>query len=364
MAASSHSPSPSSSSSSSSSPSSSGSDGPQRAVRVAAPGAVPELSEVPVREPGPGAVRITVEACGVCHSDLLIAGGALPGTTFPVTPGHEIAGRIDALGEGVEGWKVGDRVAVGWYGGSCGHCEACRSGDGIHCPELQVPGAAYPGGYADSVIAPAMALAAIPDELSAAEAAPLACAGITVFNALRRSGARAGDTVAVLGLGGLGHLGVQFARAMGFRTVAIARGAEKEPLAHQLGAEHYIDSTVGDVALALRALGGAKVVLSTVTNADAVSAAVDGLGRRGELIVVGVSTDGISVSPLQLITGDRRVYGHSSGTAVDTEDTLRFAALSGVRAWIEEVPLEEAAAAVDKMTSGRARFRMVLTTGR
>ncbi|MFE7524388.1 alcohol dehydrogenase catalytic domain-containing protein [Kitasatospora sp. NPDC057542] len=339
-------------------------DGLQRAVRIAAPGAAPELSEVPVREPGPEAVRIAVEACGVCHSDLLIASGALPGTTFPVTPGHEIAGRIDALGEGVEGWKVGDRVAVGWYGGSCGRCDACRSGDGIHCPQLQVPGAAYPGGYADSVVVPAMALAAIPGELTAAEAAPLACAGITVFNALRRSDARPGDTVAVLGLGGLGHLGVQFARAMGLRTVAIARGAEKEPLAHELGAEHYIDSTAGDVAQALRSLGGAKVVLATVTNADAMSATVDGLGRRGELVIVGVSPDRLAISPLQLISGDRKVYGHSSGTAVDIEDTLRFAARTGVRAWIEQVPLEETAAAVARMAGGRARFRMVVTTGR
>nr|WP_316521578.1 alcohol dehydrogenase catalytic domain-containing protein [Kitasatospora sp. K002] len=336
----------------------------QRAVRVAAPGSALELSEVPVREPGRGAVRIAVEACGVCHSDLLIAGGALPGTSFPVTPGHEIAGRIEALGEGVEGRQVGDRVAVGWYGGSCGRCEDCRAGDAIHCARLQVPGAAYPGGYADSVVVPAMALAAIPDGLSAAEAAPLACAGITVFNGLRRSAAEAGDTVAVLGLGGLGHLGVQFARAMGFRTVAIARGAAKEPLARELGAEHYIDSTAVDVAQALQGLGGAKVVLATAANADAMSATVDGLGRRGELVILGASTDRLAISPLQLIAGGRRVYGHASGVALDTEDTLRFAARTGVRAWIEEVPLTEAAAAVDRMASGRARFRMVLTTGR
>ncbi|MFE4514795.1 alcohol dehydrogenase catalytic domain-containing protein [Kitasatospora sp. NPDC056783] len=342
----------------------SSSDHVQRAARVAAPGSALELSEVPVREPGPGEVRIAVEACGVCHSDLLIAGGALPGTTFPVTPGHEIAGRVEVLGEGVEGWKVGDRVAVGWYGGSCGRCEACRSGDGIHCPELRVPGAAYPGGYADSVVVPAMAPAAIPEGLGAAEAAPLACAGVTVFNALRHCAARPGDTVAVLGLGGLGHLGVQFARAMGFRTVAIARGAEKEPLAHELGAEHYVDSTAGDVARALQGLGGAKVVLATAANADAMSATVDGLGRRGELVIVGASADPLAISPLQLIGGGRRVYGHASGTAVDTEDTLRFAALTGVRAWIEEVPLEQAAAAVARMAGGRARFRMVLTTGR
>jgi alcohol dehydrogenase len=335
-----------------------------RAIQVAAPDAPPELVEVPVRRPGPGAVRVAVEACGVCHSDLLIAAGLLPGSTFPITPGHEIAGRIDALGDGVTGWQVGDRVAVGWYGGSCGHCDACREGDGILCAQLQIPGAAYPGGYADSVIVPAMALAAVPDELTAAEAAPLACAGVTVFNALRHTAARPGDTVAVLGLGGLGHLGVQFAHAMGFRTVAIARGQEKGPLAHELGADHYIDSTAGDVAEALQALGGAKVVLATITNADAMSATIDGLGRRGELVMVGVSPDQLTVSPLQLLTSDRTLHSHSSGTAVDTQDTLRFAALSGVRAWIEEVPLEEAGAAVAKMAGGQARFRMVVTTGR
>ncbi|MCC9311461.1 alcohol dehydrogenase catalytic domain-containing protein [Kitasatospora sp. RB6PN24] len=340
------------------------SDGVLRAVRAAAPDAALELVEVPAREPGPGAVRITVEACGVCHSDLLITAGLLPGTTFPVTPGHEIAGRIDALGDGVAGRRVGDRVAVGWYGGSCGHCDACRTGDAVNCPELQVPGAAYPGGYADSVVVPAVALAAVPDELSPAEAAPLACAGVTVFNALRRTAARPGDTVAVLGLGGLGHLGVQFARAMGFRTIAIARGREKEPLAHELGADHYIDSTAGDVAQALQALGGAKVVLATITNSDAMSATIDGLARRGELVIVGVSPDRLTVNPLQLMNGDRKVYAHSSGTAVDTQDTLRFAAQSGVRAWIEEVPLEQTAAAVARMSSGQARFRMVVTTGR
>ncbi|MER5353589.1 alcohol dehydrogenase catalytic domain-containing protein [Kitasatospora sp. NPDC002551] len=334
-----------------------------RAVRLAAPGAAPELAEVPLREPGPGEVRVRVQACGVCHSDLLIAGGHLPGTTFPVTPGHEIAGRIDALGDGVRGRRVGDRVAVGWYGGSCGHCDACREGDGIHCRELRIPGVAYPGGFADSVVVPAMALAAIPDGLTAVEAAPLACAGVTVFNALRRSAARPGDTVAVLGVGGLGHLGVRFAHAMGFRTVAVARGTEKEPLAHELGADHYVDSTAGDVAEALRSLGGAKVVLATVTHAGAMSATVDGLARRGELVIVGVTAEPLSISPLQLMTGDRRVYAHSSGTATDTQDTLRFAAQSGVRAWTEEVPLEDAGAAVSRMAGGRARFRMVLTTG-
>jgi alcohol dehydrogenase len=340
------------------------SSGASRAVQIIAPGAVPELVEVPVREPGPGAVRIAVEACGVCHSDLIIAGGNLPGSTFPITPGHEIAGRIDALGEGVEGWRVGDRVAVGWYGGSCGHCDACRSGDAVLCPQLAIPGVAYPGGYADSVVVPAMALAAVPDELTSAEAAPLACAGVTVFNAMRRSAAGPGDTVAVLGLGGLGHLGVQFAQKMGFHTVAIARGSEKEPLAHKLGAAHYIDSTAGDVAGELQRLGGAKLVLATVTNAEAMSATIDGLGRRGELVIVGVSFEPLELTALQLMRADRTVHAHSSGAAVDTQDTLRFAAQTGVRAWIEEVPLEQTAAAVEKMTSGRARFRMVLTTGR
>ncbi|MGW8764279.1 alcohol dehydrogenase catalytic domain-containing protein [Streptomyces sp. NPDC055815] len=335
-----------------------------RAVQIAAPGQAPELAEVPVRAPAPGAVRITVEACGVCHSDLLVGAGLLPGTTFPVTPGHEIAGRIDALGKGVEGWHVGDRVAVGWYGGSCGRCDACCDGDAILCRQLQVPGAAYPGGYADSIVVPAMALAAIPDELTAVEAAPLACAGVTVFNALRRSAARPGDTVAVLGLGGLGHLGVQFARAMGFRTVAIARGQEKKDLAQQLGAAHYVDSTEGEVAGQLQVLGGAKVVLATVTDAGAMSATVDGLARRGELIIVGVSPDQLQVSGLQLMNGDRRIYAHSSGAALDTQDTLRFAAQTGVRAWTEELPLEDTAAAVERMTSGKARFRMVVTTGR
>jgi alcohol dehydrogenase len=339
-------------------------DGMLRAVQVAAPDAAPELVEVPVRRPGPGEVRVTVEACGVCHSDLLIAAGLLPGTTFPVTPGHEIAGRVDALGDGVTGWQVGDRVAVGWYGGSCGHCDACRAGDGILCAQVRIPGVAYPGGYADSVVVPAMALAAVPDELTAVEAAPLACAGVTVFNALRHTAARPGDTVAVLGLGGLGHLGVQFAHAMGFRTVAIARGQEKGPLAAKLGADHYIDSTAADVAQALQDLGGAKVVLSTITNADAMSATIDGLGRRGELVIVGVSADRLAVSPLQLMRGDRTVRAHSSGTAVDTQDTLRFAALSGVRAWVEELPLEQTGAAVARMSGGQARFRMVVTTGR
>ncbi|MEV1171847.1 alcohol dehydrogenase catalytic domain-containing protein [Nonomuraea sp. NPDC049784] len=334
-----------------------------RSIQVAEPGGDMSLVRVDTQEPGPGQVRIAVEACGVCHSDELIIAGHIPGTTFPVTTGHEIAGRIDAIGGNVTGWSVGDRVAVGWYGGSCGHCDACREGDGVLCPELQVPGVAYAGGFADSVVVPAVALAAVPDELTAVEAAPLACAGVTVYNALRRSSARSGDTVAILGLGGLGHLGVQFASKMGFNTVAMARGPEKASLAHKLGASHYIDTATENMADALQALRGAKVVLATVTNAAAMSAAVNGLGRRGELIIAGVAMDPLNITPLQLVGGAKRVQGHASGIAVDTQDTMRFAAQSGVRAWTEEVPLEEAGAAFQKMVSGQARFRMVLTTG-
>ncbi|WP_406314875.1 alcohol dehydrogenase catalytic domain-containing protein [Streptosporangium sp. NBC_01639] len=334
-----------------------------RSMQVAEPGGDLSLVQVDTQEPGPGQVRVTVEACGVCHSDVLITGGHIPGTTFPVTTGHEIAGRIDAIGGNVTGWSVGDRVAIGWYGGSCGHCDACREGDGVLCPELQVPGVAYAGGFADSVVVPAVALASVPDELTAVEAAPLACAGVTVYNALRRSSARSGDTVAVLGLGGLGHLGVQFASKMGFNTIAMARGPEKTSLAHQLGASHYIDSATEKMADALQAHGGAKVVLATVTNAAAMSATVDGLGRRGELIIVGVAMEPLDITPLQLVSGAKRVYGHASGIAVDTQNTMRFAAQSGVRSWTEEVPLEEADAAFQKMISGQARFRMVLTTG-
>lgn len=334
-----------------------------RSMQVAQPGGEMSLVQVDTREPGPGQVRVTVEACGVCHSDVMITAGHIPGTTFPVTAGHEIAGRVEAIGDNVTGWSVDDRVAVGWYGGSCGHCDACREGDGVLCPELQVPGAAYAGGFADSVVVPAVALASVPDELTAVEAAPLACAGVTVYNALRRSSARSGDTVAVLGLGGLGHLGVQFASKMGFDTIALARGPEKASLAHKLGASHYIDSATEKTADALQARGGAKVVLATVTNAAAMSATVDGLGRRGELIIVGVAMERLDITPLQLVGGAKRVYGHASGIAVDIQDTMRFAAQSGVRSWTEEVPLEEAGAAFQKMLSGQARFRMVLTTG-
>lgn len=334
-----------------------------RAMQVTEPGGAFALVQVETPDPGPGQVRITVEACGICHSDAMIAAGVMPGTSFPLTTGHEVAGRIESLGTGVAGWEVGERVAVGWFGGSDGYCDACREGDAINCPQLQIPGIAYPGGYADALVVPSIALARIPDALTAVEAAPLACAGVTTFNALRRSSARPGDLVTILGLGGLGHLGVQFAAAMGFVTVAVARGAEKSRLAADLGAAHYIDSTTQDVARELQQLGGAKVVLATVTNAEAMAATIDGLGRRGELIVAGASADPLPVTGLQILGGSKRIYGHASGTAVDTEHTLRFAAENGVRAWVEEAPLEAVGAAFDKMLAGKARFRMVLTTG-
>ena len=334
-----------------------------RAMQVAEPGGAFTQVRVDTPDPGPGQVRVTVEACGVCHSDADILANRFPGESFPVTVGHEIGGRIESIGAGVDGWLPGGRVAVGWYGGSDGYCDACREGDGINCPNLQVPGIAYLGGYADAIVVPSVALAHIPDGLTAAQAGPLACAGVTVFKALRRSGARPGDLVAILGLGGLGHLGVQFAARMGFVTVAIARGADKAGLARDLGADHYIDSVATDPAKALQDLGGAKVVLATIPNGPAMSAAVDGLGRRGELIVIGVTADQVTASGFQLILGEKRIAGHASGTSMDTEHTLRFAAQTGVRPWIEETPLDQAQMAFDKMMSGKARFRMVLTTG-
>ncbi|MEV7468352.1 alcohol dehydrogenase [Streptomyces kronopolitis] len=335
-----------------------------RVAQVTAVGGQLENAERETRRPGPGHVRIDVEACGVCHSDALFVDAMLPGVTFPLVPGHEIAGRIEELGEGTQerGWQVGDRVTVGWFGGSCGHCTACRQGDFIVCQYLKVPGWSYEGGFAESVIAPVDALARIPDALSAVDAGPLACAGVTTYNGLRRSSARPGDLVAVLGIGGLGHLAVKYAVAMGFETVAIARGADKADLAKQLGAHHYIDSTAdtttGD---ALQSLGGAKVVLATATNSDAITATVDGLTHRGELVVIGAAPEPLAIGPAQLILSGRIVRGHPSGTSQDVEDTMAFSALHGIRPMVETVPLEEAAQAYQKMLSGTARFRMVLT---
>ncbi|WP_251096099.1 alcohol dehydrogenase [Streptomyces sp. Caat 7-52] len=337
-----------------------------RVAQVTTAGGAVELAEREVPRPGPRQVRIAVEACGICHSDALFVNAALPGVGFPVVPGHEIAGRIGELGEGAQDWgyQAGDRVAVGWFGGSCGHCEPCRHGDFIVCVSLKVPGWTYDGGFADQVIAPVDALARIPDALAASDAGPLACAGVTTYNGLRRSSARPGDLVAILGIGGLGHLGVQYAVAMGFETVAIARGAEKADFAKQLGAHHYVDSTSGTpVAEALQSLGGAKAVLATAGNSEAITATADGLAPRGELVVIGADVAPLGINPAQLLMTGRVVRGHPSGTAQDVEDTMAFSALHGIRPMTETVPLKDADQAYRKMLSGGARFRMVLTTG-
>ncbi len=319
-----------------------------------------EIVEVEVPEPGRGEVRVKVHACGVCHSDSLTVAGAM-GNDFPRAPGHEVAGVVDAVGEGVEPWAEGDRVGVGWFGGCCFVCESCRRGDFISCENGRVSGIAYDGGYAEYMVAPAEALARIPDDLSDADAAPLLCAGITTFNALRESVARPGDLVAIIGVGGLGHLGIQYAAKMGFEVAAVARGTEKEALARELGAHHYIDSTASDVGEELTKLGGAQVALATVTVPDAMTPALSGLKPRGQLVVVGASADPMQVPPFALIPGSTAVQGHASGTARDSEDTLKFSALTGVTPRIETMPLREAQAAYDRMMSGDARFRMVLT---
>jgi D-arabinose 1-dehydrogenase-like Zn-dependent alcohol dehydrogenase len=330
-----------------------------RAAQVARPGGDFELVEREIPAPGAGMVRLRVEACGICHSDSLAREGTFPGVQFPRVPGHEVAGVVDAVGAGVAGWAVGQRAGAGWHGGSCGHCDTCRRGDAFACPATATTGITFDGGYATHMIAPAGALARIPEALPAVDAAPLMCAGITTYNALRNSGARPGETVAILGLGGLGHLGVQFASKMGFRTVAIARGADKRPLALKLGASHYIDSRAGDPAAALSAIGGASVILATVIQGEAMSAVVGGLATNGTLMVVGAAGP-MQVEPLALIMGRRSVKGWYSGTSIDTQDTLDFAALSGVRSMNEVYPLDSAADAYDRMMSGEARFRVVL----
>jgi D-arabinose 1-dehydrogenase-like Zn-dependent alcohol dehydrogenase len=334
-----------------------------RAVQVPEAGAAFELVERELVEPGRGEVRVTVQACGVCHSDTVTKEGLMP-IQYPRVPGHEIAGVVDAVGAGVQDVKPGDRVGVGWFGGSCLRCDPCRRGDFIECENLKIAGISYDGGYAESVVVPLDALARIPDELASEDAAPLLCAGITTFNALRRSGARPGDVVAILGVGGLGHLAVQYAAKMGFHTVAIARGEDKRALATELGAHVYIDSTSQDVVAELTKLGGARVVLSTVTHAPAMTAVIDGLGPRGQLIVVGVDPAPIEVGSLQLVAASRQVLGHASGTSKDSEDTLRFSALTAIMPRIETFALQDAAAGYDRMLSGDARFRVVLTTGR
>jgi D-arabinose 1-dehydrogenase-like Zn-dependent alcohol dehydrogenase len=334
-----------------------------RVAQIARPGAPFEVIEREIPQPQAGWVRIKVQACGICHSDSLVKEGHWPGLQYPRVPGHEVSGVVDAVGAGVAQWKPGQRVGVGWHGGHCGHCDACRSGDFFGCQAaLQITGISFDGGYADYMVAPAIALALMPDGLSPVEAAPLMCAGITTYNALRNSHARPGDVVAVLGLGGLGHLGVQYAVKMGFKTVGIARGRDKEPLARKLGAHHYIDSQAQDPAAELLKLGGAKVILATVTNGDAMSAVQGGLGVNGTLMVIGAAPS-MQVSPLLLIGGRRSVKGWYSGTAIDSQDTLAFSVLTGVRSMNEVYPLERVAEAYERMTSGKARFRVVLTTG-
>ncbi|MDT5370550.1 MAG: alcohol dehydrogenase [Mycobacterium sp.] len=335
-----------------------------RAVQALSPGAPLAVIDQALAEPGPGRVRVAVEACGICHSDSMFVDNQWPGVQFPVTPGHEIAGHIDALGDGVEGWREGDRVAIGWSGGYCGHCRSCRRGDFVHCEVGMVTGATFPGGYADFLVAPASALARIPDEMSAVDAAPLACAGLTMFNSLRHTGAGPGDLVAILGIGGLGHLGVQFAVKMGFRTVAIARGPEKGELAHELGAHHYIDSVASDVATELQNLGGARVIAATATNAEAISGSVGGLGLHGELLALAAVPDSVQVTPIQLITISGTVHGHPAGVPHDLEDTLNFAALQGIKPMVEVMPLEKAADGYQRMLANQASFRVVLTTER
>jgi len=332
-------------------------------MQVSAPGVGLELVERELRQPGRGEVLVRVEGCGVCHSDAFTVDYGMPGLAYPRVPGHEIPGRIQAVGDDVAVWEVGQRVGVGWFGGNCGHCDPYRRGDMISCANGQVPGIAFDGGYADHVLVPQSALASIPDDLAAEDAAPLLCAGVTTFNALRGSGARPGDLVAVLGIGGLGHLAVQFARRMGFETVAIARGTDKREQALALGAHHYLDSTSTDVAEALQAFGGATTILATVTAPGAMSGAVGGLRPRGRMIVVGASADPMQIPPFALIPGSTGVIGHASGTSKDSEDTLRFSVLQDVRPTIETYPLEQAAEGYTRMMSGEARFRVVLTTG-
>jgi alcohol dehydrogenase len=331
-----------------------------RVVQVAKPNAPFELVERPMPEPGSREARIKIEACGICHSDAFVVTGGYPGIRYPAVPGHEIAGRIDKIGADVTTWRAGQRVGVGWFGGACFVCDRCRRGDFITCRNLRIPGFHYDGGYADYMIAPIDALASIPDELEATAAAPLLCAGITTFNALRHSGAKPGDVVAIQGIGGLGHLAVQFARRMGFHTVAIARGKDKSNLARDLGAHVYIDSDSQDAAKELMALGGAKVILATVTSGKAMTPMMDGLGFDGTLVVVGASPEPIEVNSFHILGQRRGLKGWPSGTSVDSEDTMRFSALTGVAPMVETYPLTKAAEAYQRMMSGKARFRVVI----
>ena len=334
-----------------------------RVAQVSAPNGPFELVERKRPEPSRNTVRVAVEACGICHSDTLTKLALFPGIALPRVPGHEVVGRIDAVGSDVEGWTIGQRVGVGWHGGYCGRCDPCRRGKFFACVTgPPVTGISHDGGYGEYMIAPVTSLARVPAELSATDAAPLMCAGVTTFNALRNSGARSGDLVAVHGIGGLGHLGVQYARQMGFHTVAVARGADKAPLAAKLGADRYIDSTAEDPAKALAALGGARVVLATVTDADAMSALIGGLGIEGSLLVIGAPPTPLAVPAFPMIAGQRAVRGCYSGVSIDSEDALVFSARTGVRSMNEVVPLAKVNEGYDRMMSGKARFRVVIDT--
>ena len=332
-----------------------------KVAEVSKPGAGFQIIEREIPEPGARQVCIKVQACGVCHSDALTKEGLWPGIQYPRIPGHEVAGIIDKVGVGVSDWKKGQRVGVGWHGGHDGTCRECRRGDFNNCRNLQIPGISYDGGYQEYMVAPVEALAAIPETLSDAEAAPLLCAGITTYNSLRHSGALPGDLVAVQGVGGLGHLGIQFAHKFGYKVAAVGRGSENAALAKKLGASLYIDSQATNAAEELQELGGAQVILATAPSSKAMSELVNGLGPNGKLIVVGATFDPIEVTPIQLISGSRSIQGWSTGTPADSEDTLHFAELTGVRPMIETYPLEKAGEAYARMMSGKAQFRVVLT---
>ncbi len=334
--------------------------GKMKAAQIPKAGGDFEIVEREIPAPGAGQVRIKVQACGVCHSDVLTKEG-WPGIQYPRVPGHEVAGVIDELGTGVSVWKKGQRVGVGWHGGHDGTCVSCRRGDFRNCDNRQIPGITYDGGYQEYMLAPVEALAAIPDSLSAVDAAPLLCAGITTFGALRSSGALPGDLVAVQGVGGLGHLGIQFASKFGYKVAAIGRGPENAALAKKLGASLYIDSKATNAAEALKKMGGARVILATAPNSKAMSELIDGLSPNGKLLVVGATTDAIEVTPVQLIFGTRTIEGWAAGASIESEDTLNFAELSGVRPMIETFPLEKAAEGYARMMSGAAQFRVVLT---
>jgi len=334
---------------------------PMKVAQITSPGADFQIVEREIPKPGVGQVRIKVQACGICHSDVLTKEGGLPGIQYPRVPGHEVAGTIDELGAGVSEWKQGQRIGVGWHGGQDGTCLSCRRGDFRNCRNVKIPGISYDGGYQEYMVAPVEALAAIPDTLSAVEAAPLLCAGITTYNSLRHSGALPGDLVAVQGIGGLGHLGIQFANKFGYKVAAIGRGSENAALAKKLGASLYIDSKATNAAQELQKMGGAQVILATAPNSKAMSELIDGLGPNGKLMVIGATFDPIEVTPPQLIFGNRTIQGWAAGTPADSEDTLRFAELSGVRPMIETYPLEKAAEGYARMMSGNAQFRVVLT---